>query len=393
MKITSVRAVAHAAPAPDMRGDGRNYCYVKVETDAGLHGWGEASCGTLAVIPMVEELGRMLVGQDPSAIEHIWQRLYNCQHNIRGGIVHMAALSGIDVALWDLKGKALGVPVYQLLGGATRERLWCYSRFDGATPEAAADHARREAGRGFTALKGDPFAAWGPQLSSEAIEAAVRIVAAVREAVGPRVELLIEAHGRLDVRSAVRFLDATRDLNIFFIEEPLPPEDIDGLLEIRRHTTVSIASGERLLTKWAAAPLIERRAIDIIQPDPAHAGGITEVRKIAVLAEAHHVWVQPHNPYGPVNTLAAAHLNAVLPNFITMELIMEEDMHNWFGQIIKGGRAQEPVAGHFPLPEGPGLGIDLDEAALAALPPAIEQHPSSYLRRARFPSRQGIDWA
>ena len=392
MKVTSVRAIAHAAPVPDMRGDGRNYCYVKVETDEGVHGWGEATCGSLAVVPMVEELGRMLVGQDPFAIERNWQRLYNCQHNIRGGIVHMAALSGIDVALWDLKGKALDIPVYQLLGGATRDHLWCYSRYDGATPAAAVAHARREVACGFTALKADPFSGWGPQLSPQAIDAAVEIVAAVRDAVGRDVELMVEAHGRLDVRSTFRFLDAVRDLNIFFIEEPLPPEDPDGLVEIKRRGDVAVASGERLLTKWAAAPVIERRAVDVIQPDPAHAGGITEVRKIAALAEAHHVWMQPHNPYGPVNTLAAAHLNAVLSNFLIMELIMEEDMHNWFGRVVKGA-VHQPEGGHFPLPSGPGLGIDIDEVALAALPPTPEQHPSSYLRRSRFTSRQGIDWA
>lgn len=392
MKITRVRAFAHAAPTADMRGDGRNYCYVKVETDEGLHGWGESTCGSIAVVAMIEELGRDLEGHTPFTIEHHWQRLYHCHHNVRGGVIHMAALSGIDMALWDLKGKALGVPVYELLGGAVRDRLWCYGRFDGATPAAAVAHAKREVARGFTALKGDPFATWGPHLAAEGIDAAVGIVAAVREAVGPAVELLVEAHGRLNVPSATRFLEAAAATRPFFIEEPLAPEDIDGLAILAGRTRVPIATGERLLTKWAFAPLLARRLIDVAQPDPAHAGGITEVRKIAALAEAHHVAIQPHNPYGPVNTMAAAHLNAALPNFLIMELIMEPGMHDWFGRITKAP-FPEPNDGHFPLPPGPGLGVDIDEAAIEALPPGPEKHPSSYLRHARLRSRQGIDWA
>jgi galactonate dehydratase len=392
MKITRIRAFAHAAPNPDMRGDGRNYCYVKVETDAGIHGWGEATCGSIAVVAMVEELGRMLVGSDPFAIEHAWQRLYHCHHNVRGGVIHMAAVSGIDVALWDIKGKALGVPVHALIGGAIRDRMWCYGRFDGPDPEAAAAHARREVARGFTALKGDPFSSWGPPLAARAIEAAVAIVAAVRDAVGPDIEILIEAHGRLSLGTATRFLGAVAEFKPFFIEEPLPPEDVEGLATLSTRTEVPIATGERLLTKWAAAPVLERRVVDVIQPDPAHAGGITEVRKIAALAEAHHVWVQPHNPYGPVNTMAAAHLNAVLPNFLIMEVIMEPGMHDWFGRILTTP-VHAATDGHFPLPTAPGLGVDLDEAALLALPPTPETHPSSYLRHARLASRQGIDWA
>jgi galactonate dehydratase len=296
------------------------------------------------------------------------------------------------MALWDIKGKALGAPVYELLGGAVRERLWCYGRFDGRDPAAAAAHARRSVAQGFTALKGDPFMGWGPPLGTDAIETAAAIVAAVRAEVGPEVELLVEAHGRLTVATATRFLGAVADARPFFIEEPLPPEDMDGLKLLSTRTEVPIATGERLLTKWAFAELLARRAVDVVQPDPAHCGGITELRKIAALAEAHHTWIQPHNPYGPVNTMAAAHLNAVLPNFLIMELIREDGMHDWFDEITRTPMPV-PVEGYFPLPAGPGLGIDLDEEALAALPPTPEQHPSSYLRHARLASRQGIDWA
>ena len=392
MKITRIQAFAHGAPTPDLRGDPRNYCYVRVDTDSGLHGWGEATCGSLAVVPMVEELGRALVGRDPFAIQHLWQRMFNCHHNVRGGIIHMAALSGIDVALWDIKGKALGVPVYELLGGAVRDDLWCYGRFDGGDSGEAVAHARREVDRGFTALKADPFSSLGPHLAAADIEAAAGLVWAVREAVGPSVELLVEAHGRLNVASALRFLDAIAGVHAFFVEEPLPPEDIDGLARLALTNRVPIAAGERLLTAPAFLPLLQRRLVDVVQPDPAHAGGISGVMKIAALAEAHHVAVQPHNPYGPINTMASAHLSAALPNFLIMELIMEEGMHDWFDRI-----ATEPFPvvrdGRFPLPSGPGLGVDVVASTLSSLPPTPERHPSSYLRRARSRSRQGIDWA
>ncbi len=391
MKISRVAAFAHAAPGRDMRGDGRNYVYVKIETDAGIVGWGEASCGTLSVCKMIEELGAELVGADPFQIERHWQRLYNCHHNIRGGVVHMAALSGCDMALWDIKGKALGVPVYELLGGKVRDRIWCYSRFDGADPAKAAEHARREVARGFTALKADPFRQKGPHLTLAATDAAAEIVLAARAAVGPDVELLVEAHGRLTVASALRFLDAVAPARPFLIEEPLPPEDIDGLEQLRRHSRVSIAAGERALTKWMARPLLEKRLVDLIQPDPAHAGGITELRKIAALAETHNTWIQPHNPYGPINTMAAAHLNATLPNFLIMELIMEPGMHDWFGQVT-GGAFPEPVGGFFPIPTGVGLGVEIDETAIAAFPPVRELRPSGYVRHAPLSSPQGIDW-
>ena len=171
----------------------------------------------------------------------------------------------------------------------------------------------------------------------------------------------------------------------------MEPEDIEGLKMLRSRTSVPIATGERLLTKWAFAPLLEQRLIDVAQPDPAHAGGITEVRKIAALAEAHHVFVQPHNPYGPMNTLAAAHLNAALPNFLIMELIMEAGMHEWFGDVVFG---DFPTLsdGHMSLPTGPGLGCSINEEAIAAYPPNPEAFPSSYLRRAPIKPRQGAIW-
>jgi galactonate dehydratase len=391
MKITAVRALAHAAPTPDVRGNGRNYSYVKLETDEGLVGWGECTCGSLSVLKMVEELGTLLIGENPAQIERHWQRLFHCQHTIRGGIIHMAAVSGIDIALWDLRGKVLGVPVFELIGGAMRERLWAYGRFDGATPEKAADHARREVARGFTALKGDPFMSFGPHHTTEAVREAAAIVAAVRDAVGPDVELLIEAHGRLSLDSVTRFLAEVAPSRPYLIEEPLSPEDVRGLAQLRLRTQVQIAAGERLLSKWSFAPILEGRLIDIAQPDPAHAGGITELRKIAALAETHDIAVQPHNPYGPINTLAAAHLNTALPNFLIMEVIMEQGMHDWFG-IATDAEFPTIEHGYFPVPTGTGLGFDIDEDFVRAHPPQPERFPSSYLGQARLGSPQGVTW-
>ncbi len=389
MKITAVKALAHRGLDPDFRGHGRNYVYVKVETDEGLHGWGEASCGSLAVTTMIEEFGRALVGQDPFQSEYHWQTMYNFKHGLRGGIIPMAAISGIDMALWDIKAKAYGAPLHQLLGGLTRERLWCYGRFDAPTPEKAAAHARREVDRGLTALKGDPFRQSGPHLSPQAMQAAADTVFAVREAVGPSVEILIEAHGRLTVPGALQFLKAIEKARPFLIEEPIVPEDFDGLARLTGQTDVSIALGERIFGKSGYRPVLERRLTDIIQPDPANCGGITESRKIAALAETHNTWVQFHNPFGPLNTLASAHLSASIPNFLIMEVIMEESMHNWFGRVAKNGFPQI-VDGHFTVPTEPGLGIELDEELLREFPPVVEGHGNQ--RYAEFPSLQGMNW-
>lgn len=391
MKIASVKAIAHSAPTPDMRGNGRNYVYVKVTTDDGLVGWGESSCGSLSVVTMIEELGAMLIGQDAGHIELAWHRMFNCSHNLRGGIIHMAALSGIDIALWDIKGKRLNAPLHDLLGGKLRDSLWCYGRFDGPSPDQAIAHALRETGRGFTALKGDPFISGGPEHHKAAIDAAARIVHEVRQAVGPDVELLVEAHGRLTADGALRFLDAVHDDRIYLIEEPLVPEDLKGLERLRARTDVMLAAGERLLGKWSFLPLLQSGLVDIIQPDPAHAGGVTELRKIMALAEAHHVFVQPHNPYGPINTLVATHLNAVSPNFLVMEVIMEEEMHGWFDEAV-GAPFAKPRGGTFGVPSGAGIGHAIDEEAVSRYPTRREAFPSSYLRTIGVPSRQYVDW-
>ena len=359
MKITSVTPVpvSHATPY-----GARNYMFVKIETDEGLHGWGEATSGPFAVAAMVEEFGQQLIGEDPGRIERHWQTLYHHFH-VRGGVVQMSAISGIEIALWDIKGKALGVPVYDLLGGPMRERIWCYGRWDGATPEAAVARALSFTEQGITALKGDPFDHRGLFIPIEAERGAIKKLAAVREAVGDDVELLVEVHGRLAPSDAIRIGNAMEEYRPFVYEEPVPPQNIDALQRVAESVSIPIATGERLYTKWDYADLLSRQIVAMIQPDIVQGGGIMELKKIAAMAEAHYVGFQPHNPYGPLCTIASLHLDACVPNF----MIQEGGIHPWFQDVCFGDFPKQKD-GFLPLPQGPGLGVDVDEAWVKANP-------------------------
>ncbi|MQG69200.1 MAG: galactonate dehydratase, partial [SAR202 cluster bacterium] len=267
--------------------------FVKIETDEGIVGWGEATAGPLSVAAMVEEFGQQLIGKDPGRIEQHWQTLYHHFH-VRGGVVQMSAISGIEIALWDIKGKALGVPIYEMLGGKMRERIWCYGRWDGATPEAAVERALSFTSQGITALKGDPFDHRGLFIPIEAERTAIAKLEAVREAVGDDVELLVEVHGRLAPSDAIRIGNAMEQYRPFMYEEPVPPQNLDALQRVAESVSIPIATGERLLTKWDYANLLPRQIVALIQPDIIQAGGILELKKIAAMAEAHYVGFQPH---------------------------------------------------------------------------------------------------
>ena len=390
MKITNVEAIASAAPIPDQRGNRRNFVYVKVETDEGITGWGESTCGPLTVANMVDEMGATLIGKDPGRIEEHWQQLYHLYHNVRGGVIQMAAISGIEIALWDIKGKALGVPVYELLGGPMRDRIWTYGRFDGDTPEAAVEHALREVATGLTALKGDPFGHTGIFISAEAEHDALAKVAAVREAVGDNVELLVECHGRLSTTSAIRIGNALEEYRPYVYEEPVPPQNIEAMARVASAVSIPLATGERLYTKWGFVELLQKQVVGLIQPDICHAGGISELKKIAAMAEAHYVGIQPHNPYGPINTMAALQIDACTPNF----MIQEGGHANWFDQVVIGEFPKQRD-GYFDLPTGPGVGLDMDEAALRANPPVAQNPPEGYVMAARsmWGSKQETTWS
>lgn len=384
MKITRIKAFpacAHMNPQVT-----RNFVYVKIETDEGVVGWGEATSGPLAVVTMVDEFGEVLVGEDPMAIEKHWQTLYHHFH-VRGGVIQMSAISGIEIALWDIKGQVLNTPVYELLGGKIRDRIWTYGRWDGSTPDQAVQNAMNHVGRGLTALKGDPFEHRGIYIDSKSEDLAIAKLKAVREAVGDEVELLVEVHGRLSPSDAIRVGNRMEPYRPFFFEEPVPPQNLDALKKVADHVNIPLATGERLLTKFDFADLLPRQAVALIQPDIMYAGGILETKKIAAMAEAYYVGIQPHNCYGPFATIAALHFDVCTPNF----LIQEGGIHPWFGDATIGDFPVQSE-GYFGLPPGPGLGVAMNEKWLADNPWDDHARPWSH-RLGSNPSRQGVDWS
>jgi galactonate dehydratase len=381
MRITGIETFLCAA-------DWRNFVFVRVDTNAGLHGWGEATLEgkEQTVAAAVRELERYLVGRDPAQIERHWQYMYETPF-WRGGPVLGSAISGLDQALWDLKGKALGVPVYELLGGAAHDRLRYYANgwFHGAgSIDEIAAAAGAAVARGATALKWDPFGAAGLFIETAEIHAAVECVAAVREVVGPAVDLLIEVHGRLSPANAIRVARQLERYDPFFYEEPVPPEQMAELALVARSTSIPIAAGERAYSKHDFRPMFEQQAVAYCQPDPCHAGGITELKKIAALAEAYHIGFAPHNPNGPVATRACQHLAAACPNFTILEWLPEDVP--WRDAAM--GDAFEAAGGSMPLPPGPGLGIELDEAVLRAHP-YVPVDMDQYREERRLRPRRG----
>jgi galactonate dehydratase len=357
-----------------MRVPRQNWHFVEIETDEGLVGIGEASLEwrERAVAAAVDEMAPMLIGQDPNLIEHHWQRLH--RHGFwRGGVVLTSAISGIDQALWDIKGKRLGVPVYDLLGGPTRRRIRLYTHVGGNTPEAAADHALHMLADGFTALKmGVPRTAVAGG-ERALLRATVARVEAVRRAVGDDVDLMLDNHGQLAPGDAIELGRALAPFGLLFFEEPVPPDVPDALAKVAAaHLPIHLATGERLFTKWDYWPVLTAGLIDVAQPDICHAGGISELRKIAALAEACYVKVAPHNPNGPVATMASVHLAAAIPNFLILEFAHQplRDDVQVHGLVVRDGWAE--------LPDRPGLGIELNNQVIAAHPYAPGTYEPAY---------------
>jgi galactonate dehydratase len=347
-----------------MRVERQNWHFVEVETDEGLVGIGEASLEwrERAVAAAVDELSRLLIGQDANLIEHHWQRMH--RHGFwRGGVVLGSAISGIDQALWDLKGKRLGVPVYDLLGGPTRQRVRLYTHVGGTSPEQAAEHAQQLVAAGYTALKmGVPRAAAAAD-ERALLRSTVARVEAVRRAVGDDVDLMLDNHGQLAPGDAIELGRALAPFGLLFFEEPVPPDTPDALAKVAAaKLPLRLATGERLFNKWDYRPVLQAGLVEVAQPDICHAGGLTELRKIAAMAEASYIKIAPHNPNGPVATIASVHLAAAIPNFLILEMAQqrlraEVQRH---GLTIKDGWAE--------LPDRPGLGIELDPDVIAAHP-------------------------
>lgn len=276
------------------------WLFLKISTDEGLVGWGEpvVEGRSQTVAAAVQEIGRYLIGQDPRRIEHHWQAIYRGQF-YRGGPVLCSALSGIEQALWDITGKWLGQPVYQLLGGATRERIRMYGWVGNSFGEYI-ENAKVRSGEGFTAIKMGVSGALEPIETLEHVELEVERFAAVRGAVGKAVDIGIDFHGRVSPAMAVRLARALEPYHPLFIEEPVLCENIDAMVTVARSTTIPIATGERLFTKWGFREVLEKQAAFVMQPDLSHAGGILESKKIAAMAECYYAVVAPHCPLGPI---------------------------------------------------------------------------------------------
>jgi galactonate dehydratase len=367
-RITGIRTVIVGA-------GWRNYVYVLLDTNTGLTGLGEASLGgqTAAVLGALKDLEPLLIGADPFRIEHIWQQAF--RHAFwRGGVTFLSALAGVEVALWDIKGQALGVPIHTLLGGRVRDRVRAYANGPrGETAEELAASAAVLVDQGFTGMKMAPFGATETLASPRVIDEAVAMVAAVRETVGPEVELMIDAHGRLSPAMAARAAEALAPQGIMFLEEPTLPEHIPSLTRLARTSPVPIAVGERHYTRWDFREMLAARTIGVVQPDIIQSGGIGEARKIGALAEMHFVSIAPHNPWSWVNTVASLHLDAVLPNFLIQEVITEPEP--WKDEVVRQAPALD-ADGFFAIPTSPGLGIELDLEAARRYPPVEGRPPA-----------------
>jgi galactonate dehydratase len=340
---------------------GRNYVYVKVSTDQGIHGWGEAySTGPdKATVATVEDFKEWLVGKDPRNVEYLWATMYNFTR-FPGGLVVNAAISGIEHALWDIAGKAAGLPVYMLLGGKCRNKIRCYQAANDA--ETA---QRLIAKYGYTAVK-----ATFSQSSTMPTLKLVRTVAqrseALRNAVGPDVDLCFDAHGTIwEPYVAFEVAEALKPIKPLFLEEAIRPENIDAMAELRRKVRIPIATGEELYTKYQFQELLAKGAADIVQPDICLAGGILEEKKIAAIAEAQYVKVAPHNPLGPLATMVNIHFAASTPNFIILEYHPDDESPR--KDIIKGD-VIVAKDGYLAIPEKPGWGYDLDQEAFKRFP-------------------------
>lgn len=361
MKVTQIKTfICHAYRT--------NWVFVKVITDSGLYGVGEATLEYRepTVVQAIKELERYLVGKDPHNIEAFWHDAYRDAY-WRGGVVLMSALAGVEMALWDIKGKDLGVPVYQLLGGKVRDSVKCYANawFAGAKkPEEFAQKAKIAVKNGFSGLKWDPFGKEYLNIDPKHLNEALDCIAAVKDAVGDQVHLIIEGHGRFNVPTAVRIGNALEKFGILWFEEPIPPDDKKGIAWIRSKIATPVSGGERLYSRFEYADYLRMECADFWQPDVSHAGGIMEVRKIAAMAESHYIPVCPHNPSGPVANAATLQLAACIPNFYLLET-MANDIP-WRADV-----STEKVKfenSEMFIPDLPGLGIDINEEEIAKHP-------------------------
>lgn len=352
----------------------RNWIFVKVTTDDGIVGWGEATTEwrTRAVVGAVEDLAPLLIGSDPFVIERLWQSL--SRHGFwPTGVVDASALSGIDQALHDVKAKALGVPIYELLGGAVRDRIRCYDHLGGGDPQAVyadpdperfAEEARLSIERGFDAIKVLPLPVQGLLPATGAARRAASVLEAIRAAVGDEIDIMVDLHGRTTEAGAIEVGRALEPFSPWFLEEPVGPSHARALTRIAAALRMPLATGERLVGRGAFLSLLEAGGVAVVQPDVCHCGGISELRRIAALAETFGAAVAPHNPLGPVATAHNLHLAASTQNWLIQEQML--NAVPWTREVVIP--PLEIEGGHARLPTVPGLGLEVDERAAA-------QHP------------------
>jgi galactonate dehydratase len=341
---------------------------VRVETADGFVGWGEGTNfpGVQPIATAVRNLADVVVGASAWEIERLWNRMYRAlYYNGMGGVV-MAAISAIDIALYDIVGQKLGVPVYNLLGGKVRDTLQIYANgwTEGIprTPESLARRTKELVEKGYTGCKFDPFTTspLNREVTPQELRAAVAQVEAVRAAGGPDYEIAIDVHGRWNTNSALKIIRALEPCRLLFLEEAVPPENVATMAEVQRSVNVPLATGERIFGRHGFRELLERQAVRIIQPDIARTGGITEFKKIASMAETYYVSVAPHNPNGPICTVASIHACLSIPNFLILEFFERDEPV--FQEIIDGGLRRDKAA-VFP-PAGAGLGVRISDEFL-----------------------------
>jgi galactonate dehydratase len=366
VKITDIRTA-------EVRGHGYS-TYVRVFTDAGVVGNGECIHGSEGCARIVHGLKQLLIGEDPRNVDALFEKMRRARlfDGAMGGAT-VPAMTGIEIALWDLTGKALGVPVYQLLGGKFRDRIRlycdCHAGKGEFSPDAYAARAKEAVSRGFDALKFDVDErsagfrtdAWNWHASPREIDWMVERVGAVREAVGPSVDLAVDMHGRYDTASGIAVARAMEPFRLLWLEEPVPPENAAAMQEVKRASPVPLCAGENLYLRWGFRELLERQAVDFIMPDIPKCGGLSECRKIANMAEVYYIPLAPHNVCGPLGTMASAHVCASIPNFLILEWHWI-DYEGWDDLTIQ----DQPVIqdGHVVLTDKPGLGLEVNDEAL-----------------------------
>jgi galactonate dehydratase len=386
MKITEVRVWL-------VEGVKYNWTLLKVYTDEGLTGVGEATNwpGSPMVFHAARHAGERVVGLDPMRTDFVWTKLYRDLNWVGPTGASLCAISGVDMALLDLKAKALGVPMYDLIGGAYRTGILLYANYwftgGGHNPEDYARQAREVVDQGFTGLKFDPFAhtdyLYGEHLStnltltSDEEDLAESVVAAVREAVGPKVELAVETHAMLSSNTATRMAERLAKYRMMWYEEPVGPENADTLAALRSRLPVPVCVGERHYTRYGFRPVLERHAADVIMPDITRCGGPSEMKRIATMADAYNVPIAPHNPNGPLSTLASAHVCASIPNFFRQEFMFTDVP--WRDEVIDHPIAPMVRGGVLRLSDRPGLGVDLVEDAMEAHPGVLKTREGFYV--------------